>query len=157
MSKELIITVVAAVFVIVSLVLMYKYKKEHLKVIAYYAVLQAEELYTVGHGKEKLQIAIRGVKEKLPWYLAWLVSEKAITGVIESVLSNLQQQFKKAKNDKIEALNTIIQVGTQSANVVDVVKAAENMKSYIEGYGEVKTDFRGNSTGVVGIRAGMKL
>ena len=158
MSKELIITVVAAVFIIVSLVLMYKYKKEYLKVIAYYAVLQAEELYTVGHGKEKLQIAIRGVKEKLPWYLAWLVSEKVITGVIESVLSNLQVQFKNAKNKQIESLDTIIKVGCSTANVSDVVKTAEDMKrGYIEGYAEGRTDFKGNSSGVVGVKAGLKI
>ena len=157
MSKELIITVVAIIFIVVSIILLYKYKREYLKVIAYYFVVQAEELYSNGHGKEKLIFAIRGVKEKLPWYLAWLVSEKLITEIIESVLATLQVQFKNAKNRQIENLDTIIKVGCTTANVSDVVKTAEGIKSgYIEGYAQAQTDFKGNSSGTVGIKAGYK-
>ena len=158
MNKELIITVAAIIFIIVSLVLMYKYKKEYLKVIAYYAVVQAEDLYSNGHGKEKLFFAIQEVKQKLPWYLAWLMSEKAITGVIESALASLQSQFKKAKNDKIEALNEIIKVGINSKDVNTVITTAQEIKNgYVEGYAEARTDFKGNSSGVVGVKAGLKL
>lgn len=158
MSKELIITVVAVIFIIVTLILLYKYKKEYLKVIAYYAVVQAEELYSNGHGKEKLIFAIKQVKTKLPWYLAWLMSEKLIIEIIESVLATLQVQFKNAKNKQIESLDTIISVGCSTANVTDVVRTAEDMRrGYIEGYAEGRTDFKGNSSGVVGVKAGLKI
>lgn len=155
--KEVLIVIAVIILVIGIIFLLYKYKREYLNVLAYYAVIQAEELYTVGHGKEKLQIAIRGVKEKLPWYLAWLVSEKVITGVIENVLTTLQVQFKNSKNKQIENLDTIIKVGCTTANVSDVVKTAEDIKrGYIEGYAQAQTDFKGNSSGTVGIKAGYK-
>lgn len=158
MTKETFIIIAVIILVIGIIFLLYKYKREYLKVIAYYAVLQAEELYTVGHGKEKLQIAIKGVKEKLPWYLAWLISEKLIIEIIESVLATLQVQFKNAKNKQIESLDTIISVGCSTANVTDVVRTAEDMRrGYMEGYAEARTDFKGNSSGVVGVKAGLKI
>lgn len=157
MNKELIITVVAVIFIIVTLILLYKYKKEYLKVIAYYAVVQAEELYSNGHGKEKLIFAIQQVKKKLPWYFSWLISEKMITEIIESALASLQSQFKNAKNDKIRNLNTLISVGMSTGDVVEVVKTAEHLKNgYVEGYAQAQTDFKGNSSGVAGVRAGYK-
>lgn len=156
MEKLIVAAVVAAILILI-IVLLYKYKKEWLKVIAYYAVIQAEDLYSNGKGKEKLLFAIKQVKSALPWYVAWLISEKLIIHAIESALSNLQKQFKKAKNDKLKSLDTIISVGTQTANVVEVVKTAQEMKGYIEGYGQVKTDFKGNTNGTVGVRAGIKL
>lgn len=66
MNIELIITIVLA---FVCLFLVIKYKKEYLQVIAYYAVVQAEDYYKNGHGKEKLKMAVREVKNHLPFTL----------------------------------------------------------------------------------------
>lgn len=158
MSKEIIISIIAIVVIIGIIVLLYKYKKEYLKVLAYYAVVQAEDLYSNGHGKEKLIFAVQTIKSKLPKWIAWLVSEKAIIGIVESNLATLQDHFKKVQNRHIESLDTIISVGCSTANVTDVVRTAEDMRrGYIEGYAEGKTDFKGNSSGIVGVKAGLKL
>ena len=155
MNIELIITIVLA---LVCLFLVIKYKKEYLQVIAYYAVVQAEDYYKNGHGKEKLKMAIKEVKGRLPFYISWLVSENVITGLIENALQTLQIQFKSSRIQQIESLDSIIEVGLKTNDVATVVSRAEEIKNgYVEGYAEARTDFKGNSSGVVGVKAGLKL
>ena len=155
MNIELIITIT---LMLVCLFLVFKYKREYLQVIAYYAVVQAEDYYKNGHGKEKLKMAIKEVKGRLPFYISWLVSENVITGLIENALETLQTQFKDSKIRQIESLDSIIEVGLKTNDVATVVTKAEEIKNgYIEGYAEARTDFRGNSSGVVGVKAGLKL
>ena len=155
MNIELII---AITLMLVCLFLVFKYKREYLKVIAYYAVVQAEDYYKNGHGKEKLKMAIKEVKGRLPFYISWLVSENIITGLIENALKTLQTQFKSSRMQQIESLDSIIEVGLKTNDVATVVSKAEEIKNgYVEGYAEARTDFKGNSSGVVGVKAGLKL
>lgn len=155
MNIELIITIT---LMLVCLFLIIKYKREYLQVIAYYAVVQAEDYYKNGHGKEKLKMAIKEVKGQLPFYISWLVSENVITGLIENALKTLQTQFKSSKMQQIESLDSIIEVGLKTNDVATVVSKAEEIKNgYVEGYAEARTDFKGNSSGVVGVKAGLKI
>lgn len=157
MNSETIITIVAVIFIITSLVLLYKYKKEYLQVIAYYAVIQAEDYYKNGNGKKKLQMAIADVKSKIPKWLSWLISDKAITYMIESALATLQTKFKSDKNEAIDNLNKIIGVATDTTSIPAVVQTATDLKNgYVEGYAEAKTDLHGNNSATVGVRGGYK-
>lgn len=153
MNMYVIIGVLLVIAVLAVLVLLYKYKREYLTVVAYYAVIGAEDMYHNGHGKEKLLIAIREVKSKVPWYLSWLISEKFITGLIESALLTLQGQFKTAKQREIEALNEVIKVGKDTGNLKATIKTAEDIKEgKLQLYMEGKTDFHGKNSIAGGVK-----
>lgn len=156
MNKELILLVAGIIVVIALLVLMYKYKKEYLKVLAYYAVVQAEELYKSKQGQEKLAFAIKSIKNKLPWYLAWMVSETLIRNTIESVLNTLQTTFKGVKEKQIAVLDNIVSYGASPAHI-SKLQADINSKGYVEGYVEARTNLKGDNNVVAGVKAGMKL
>lgn len=153
--KEILVVVGIIIVVVGVLFLLYKYKREYLNVLAYYAVIQAEELYRAKQGQEKLAFAIRSIKAKLPWWLSWLVSEKLIRSTIESVLSNLQSTFKGTKEKQVAILDNIASYGATPERL-NKLQAEVNTNGYIEGYGELKTDLKGNTNAVVGVRAGAK-
>ena len=77
--------------ILLALIILYKHKREYLEKITYYFVIQAEELFKNGHGKEKLQFVIKKLKEKIPWYFSILISEKVIIEIIENTLKILQE------------------------------------------------------------------
>ncbi|QNM15533.1 phage holin, LLH family [Fusobacterium hominis] len=151
--------------------LFFKYKKEGklakeekikriLLDLSYYAVCQAELYYKDGHGKEKLEYSIKKVKSQLPAFLAFFISEEMIVGTIEYALSELQLIFKSQKENRNNILNKIIEVGTKTQDVKETLKVAENLKEnngYIEGFGEIRTNFHGETEGAAGVRAGIKL
>lgn len=160
MNKETLFLIVGLVLAIIGIILLYKYKREALKAACYYIVVQAEENFISGQGKEKLQYAIKELKKKIPWYLSWLISEKFITNLIEDVLTGLQSIFKGAKEKQLNVINKVLEATTSGQNIVKIAKQMEqevNSKGYIEGYLEGKTDFKGDSNIVGGIRAGVKL
>lgn len=162
MNRETIFICVAILVAIVITILLCKYKKEALMVSAYYAVVQAEEHFISGQGKEKLQFAIRELKKTIPWYISWLISETFIINLIEDVLKGLQETFKSSKEKQLTIVNKILETVT-TGNTVDVLRTAKKMeqdinsKGYIEGYLEGRTDFKGNSNLVGGVKAGIKL
>lgn len=162
MNRETIFICVAILVAIVITILLYKYKKEALIVSAYYAVVQAEEHFISGQGREKLQFAIRELKKTIPWYISWLISETFIMNLIEDVLKGLQETFKSSKEKQLTIVNKILETATTGATK-DILKVAGEMqkdinsKGYIEGYLEGRTDFKGNSNLVGGVKAGIKL
>ena len=162
MNRETILFCVAILVAIVITILLYKYKKEALMVSAYYAVVQAEEHFISGQGKEKLQFAIRELKKSIPWYISWLISETFIINLIEDVLEGLQETFKSSKEKQLTVINKVLETVT-TGNAADILRATKKMeqdinsKGYIEGYLEGRTDFKGNSNLVGGVKAGIKL
>lgn len=162
MNRETILFCVVILVVIVITILLYKYKKEALRAAAYYVVVQAEEHFISGQGKEKLQYAIKELKKKIPWYLAWIISEKLIISLIEDVLEGLQETFKSSKEKQLTIVNKILETVTNGAQQ-DILRTAKKMeqdinsKGYIEGYLEGRTDLKGNSNLVGGVKAGIKL
>lgn len=161
MSRETIFICIAILVAIVITILLYKYKKEALRAAAYYVVVQAEEHFISGQGKEKLQFAIRELKKTIPWYISWLISEKFIIKLIEDVLKGLQETFKGSKEKQLTIVNKIIETATIGSSK-EVFKVAQKMqkdintKGFVEGYLEGRTDFRGNSNLAGGVRAGVK-
>ena len=153
--KEVLIIIAVIILVIGIIFLLYKYKKEYLKVLAYYSVVQAEELYKSKEGQEKLAFAIRSIKNKLPWWLSWVISEKIIRSTIESVLKNLQSTFKGAKEKQIALLDNIISYGASPEHLTKL-QMEVNDNGYVEGYLEARTDLKGNNNIIGGIRAGAK-
>ncbi|WP_278575745.1 hypothetical protein [Fusobacterium ulcerans] len=162
MNRETIFVFIAILAVIIITILLYKYKKETLRAAAYYIVVQAEENFISGQGKEKLQFAIRELKKNIPWYISWLISETFIINLIEDVLEGLQETFKSSKEKQLTVVNKILETVTNGAQQ-DILRTAKKMeqdinsKGYVEGYLEGRTDFRGNSNLVGGIKAGVKL
>lgn len=160
MNKETLFLIGILVLIIVGIILLYKYKREALKAAAYYIVVQAEENFISGQGKEKLQYAIKELKKKIPWYLAWIISEKLIISLIEDVLTGLQSTFKGAKEKQLNVINKVLKAATTGQDMVKITKQMEqdiNSKGYVEGYLEGRTDFKGDSNIVGGLRAGVKL
>lgn len=160
MNKEILLLIGLLGLVIIGIILLYKYKREALKAAAYYIVVQAEENFISGQGKEKLQYAIKELKKKIPWYLAWIISESFIIKLVEDVLSGLQSTFKGAKEKQINVINKVLEAATTGQDIVKVTKQMEqdvNSKGYIEGFIEGRTDFKDNSSIVGGIRAGVKM
>lgn len=160
MNKETLLLIGVLGLVIIGIILLYKYKREALKAAAYYIVVQAEENFISRQGKEKLQYAIKELKKKIPWYLAWIISEKLIISLIEDVLTGLQSTFKGAKEKQINVINKVLEAATTGQDIVKVTKQMEqdvNSKGYIEGFIEGRTDFKDNSSIVGGIRAGVKM
>ena len=161
MNKETLLFIITIILVIMVIYYLYKYKKESLWVIACYVVTRAEERFASGQGKQKLEYAIVEFKKKIPYYLSWFISEKFITSLIEEVLKSLQETFKSAKGKQLIIVNEILKTATTGAPK-DILKVAGEMqkdinsKGYIEGYMEGRTDFRGNSNVVGGLRAGVK-
>ncbi len=160
MNKETLFLIGIIILVIIGIILLYKYKRETLKAAAYYIVVQAEENFISGQGKEKLQYAIKELKKKIPWYLAWIISEKLIISLIEDVLTGLQSTFKGAKEKQLNVINKVLKAATTGQDMVKITKQMEqdiNSKGYVEGYLEGRTDFKGDSNIVGGLRAGVKL
>ena len=162
MNRETIFVFIAIFSIIIITILLYKYKKETLRAAAYYIVVQAEENFISGQGKEKLQFAIRELKKNIPWYISWLISETFIINLIEDVLEGLQETFKSSKEKQLTVVNKVLETVTNGAqqDVLRVTKKMEqdiNSKGYVEGYLEGRTDFKGNSNLVGGVKAGIKL
>lgn len=162
MNRETIFICVAILVAIVITILLYKYKKEALRAAAYYVVVQAEEHFISGQGKEKLQFAIGELKKTIPWYISWLISEIFIINLIEDVLEGLQETFKSSKEKQLTVINKVLETVT-TGNAADILRTAKKMeqdinsKGYVEGYLEGRTDFKGNSNLVGGVKAGIKL
>lgn len=162
MNRETILLIITIILSIAGIYYLYRYKKETLWVIACYVVTRAEEGFASGQGKQKLEYAIKEFKKKIPFYLSWLISEKFIISLIEEALKALQDEFKKSKDKQLIIVNEILKTATTGAPK-DVLKVAEEMqkdinsKGYIEGYLEGRTDFKGNSNLVGGVKAGIKL
>lgn len=160
MNKETLLLIGVLGLVIIGIILLYKYKREALKAAAYYIVVQAEENFISGEGKEKLQYAIKELKKKIPWYLAWIISESFIIKLVEDVLSGLQSTFKGVKEKQINVINKVLEAAITGQDIVKVTKQMEqdvNSKGYIEGFVEGRTDFKGDSNIVGGLRAGIKI
>lgn len=160
MNKETLFLIGIIIIVIIGIILLYKYKRETLKAAAYYIVVQAEENFISGQGKEKLQYAIKELKKKIPWYLAWIISESFIIKLVEDVLSGLQSTFKGVKEKQISVINKVLEAATTGQDMVKITKQMEqdiNSKGYVEGYLEGRTNFKGDSNIVGGLRAGIKI
>lgn len=160
MNRETLLLIGIIILAIIGIGLLYKYKREALKAAAYYIVVQAEENFISGQGKEKLQYAIKELKKKIPWYLAWIISEKLIISLIEDVLTGLQNTFKGVKEKQINVINKVLEAATTGQDIVKITKQMEqdvNSKGYIEGFVEGRTDFKGESNIVGGLRAGIKI
>lgn len=162
MNKETLLFIITIILAITGIYYLYKYKKESLWVIACYVVTRAEEEFISGRGKQKLEYAIKEFKKRIPGYLSWLISEKFIISLIEEALKTLQEVFKKTKEKQLMIVNEILKTATTGAPK-DILKIAGEMqkdinsKGYIEGYLEGRTDFKGNSNLVGGVKAGIKL
>lgn len=162
MNKETILLIITIILSIAGIYYLYRYKKETLWVIACYVVARAEEEFISGQGKQKLEYAIKEFKKRIPGYLSWLISEKFMASFIEKALKALQDEFKKSKDKQLIIVNEILKTATTGAPK-DVLKVAEEMqkdinsKGYLEGYLEGRTDFKGNSNLVGGVKAGIKL
>lgn len=162
MNKETFFLIITIILVMVGIYYLYKYKKETLWVIACYVVTRAEEEFISGQGKQKLEYAVKEFKKRIPRYLSWLISEKFIISLIEEALKTLQKTFKSAKDKQLTIVNEIVKTATTGAPK-DILKVAGEMqkdinsKGYIEGYLEGRTDFKGNSNLVGGVKAGIKL
>lgn len=162
MNRETILFCVAILAAVVMTILLYKYKKEALRAAAYYVVVQAEEHFISGQGKEKLQFAIRELKKTIPWYISWLISETFIINLIEDVLEGLQETFKSSKEKQLTVINKVLETVT-TGNAADILRTAKKMeqdinsKGYIEGYLEGRTDLKGNNNIVGGVKAGVRL
>lgn len=162
MNKETILLIITIILSIAGIYYLYRYKKETLWVIACYVVTRAEEEFISGQGKQKLEYAIKEFKKRIPGYLSWLIPEKFIISLIEEALKTLQEVFKKTKEKQLMIVNEILKTVTTGAPK-DILKVAEEMqkdinsKGYIEGYLEGRTDFKGNSNLVGGLKAGIKL
>ena len=162
MNRETILLIITIILSIAGIYYLYRYKKETLWVIACYVVTRAEEGFASGQGKQKLEYAIKEFKKRIPRYLSWLISEKFIISLIEEALKTFQKTFKSSKDKQLIIVNEILKTATTGAPK-DVLKVAEEMqkninsKGYIEGYLEGRTDFKGNSNLVGGVKAGIKL
>lgn len=162
MNKETLLFIITIILVIMGIYYLYKYKKESLWVIACYVVTRAEEEFISGQGKQKLEYAIKEFKKRIPGYLSWFISEKFIISLIEKALKTLQETFKSTKDKQLTIVNEILKTATTGAPK-DILKVAGEMqkdinsKGYIEGYLEGRTDFKGNSNLVGGVKAGIKL
>ena len=162
MNKETLFLIITIILVMMGTYYLYKYKKETLWVIACYVVTRAEEGFASGQGKQKLEYAIIEFKKRIPVYISWIISEKFIISLIEKVLKALQEEFKKSKDKQLTIVNEILKTAATGATK-DILKVAREMqkdinsKGYVEGYIEGRTDFRGNSNLVGGLKAGIKL
>lgn len=161
MNREILFLVGTIILISIGIFFLYKYRLESLRAAAYYVVVQAEEHFISGQGREKLQFAIRELKKTIPWYISWLISEKFIIKLIEDVLKGLQETFKGSKEKQLTIVNKIIETATIGSSK-EVFKVAQKMqkdintKGFVEGYLEGRTDFRGNSNLAGGVRAGVK-
>lgn len=159
MNRETLILIVTIILAAVGLYYLYKYKKETLWVIACYVVTRAEEEFISGEGKKKLEYAIKEFKKKIPVYLSWLISEKFIISLIEEALISLQRVFKSTKDKQLTIIDKMLKITTTGAQedlikITDQMKKDINTRGYVEGYLEGRTDFKGNSNIVSGIKAG---
>jgi len=161
LNKETIFLIITVILAIAGIYYLYKYKKETLWVIACYVVTRAEEEFISGQGKQKLEYAIKEFKKRIPRYLSWLISEKFIISLIEEALKTLQEVFKKTKEKQLTVINKVLETVATGASqdVLRITKQMQkdiNSRGYIEGYLEGRTDFRGSSNAVGGLRAGVK-
>lgn len=161
MAVLLIIALIALKFIFRKQV---KWSKEEkvtqlLYQLAYYAVCIVEKIYKDGNGQKKLDMATKIMRSKIPNGLSNLVSDELIHKYIEKALSNLQVVFKSKKADEISMLNKIIDAGIKSPDAKGAIEMAQNLrdsKGYVEGYIEGRSNLKGDSNIVAGVRAGAK-
>ena len=154
MSKEMIMMIAGAIIVILVLILIFKYRREYLKTLAYYTVIQAEELYKSKQGQEKLSFAITTIKSSLPWWLSWLISDKLIKNSIENVLHTLQDMFRATKDKQLALLMTVAE--DVEKDKLNYLNNEIEKNGYVEGYLEARTNLRGENNVVSGVKAGIK-
>ena len=147
--------IVTGILLIGIIVYLYQYRNSWLTNIIYYLVIEAEGKYKSKEGQEKLSYVVAKVKEKLPSYLRWIVSEKLIKSFIENILANLQKQFKGTVEKQLSVVNKAIEIHRMKNDItfdLEYMKEQIETRGYIEGF--INTDFKENT--VAGIKAGMK-
>lgn len=157
--KDIIISVLIFVSFISLIVLLYKHKKDFLFKLALTYCEEAEEYFHSQEGNNKLIYVVESIRKVLPWWLDFLISEKALRTIIEDALSYLQSLFSSSKEKQIAAVNEVLKLTTEN---YDLDKSAKtvidtiNSDGYVEGYAEVKSNLHGNHNVQAGIRAGLK-
>lgn len=86
------------IMVLGMLFLWYRGKKDIVINIIKAAVTEAEKIFGEGTGKAKLEYAISFVYPKLPSIVRLVVTEKALTNLIEKVLSDVKEEWENNKN-----------------------------------------------------------
>ncbi len=157
--KDIIISILIFVSFISLIVLLYKRQKDFLFKLALIYCKEAEEYFHSQKGKNKLIYVVESIRKVLPWWLDFLISEKALRTIIEDALSYLQSLFSSSKEKQIAAVNEVLKLTTEN---YDLDKSAKtvidtiNSDGYVEGYAEVKSNLHGDHNVQAGIRAGLK-
>lgn len=150
-----VVTRIMLLFLLIFLLFFYKkYKIEGLKMIAAKFIIYAEEIYKSKEGQEKLRWVIKKIRETIPLYLRWIVSEKILIDIIEEVLSSLQFQFETILEKQLAIINTTLHLSENNNLTMNLKQMEKEIKEngYIEGF--INTDFKENLS--VGIKAGIK-
>lgn len=159
MIKEIIISLLFIFLIIIAICLLYKRQKDFLFKLALIYCKEAEEYFHSQKGKNKLIYVVESIRKVLPWWLDFLISEKALRTIIEDALSYLQSLFSSSKEKQIAAVNEVLKLTTKN---YDLDKSAKtvidtiNSDGYVEGYAEVKSNLHGDHNVQAGIRAGLK-
>ena len=159
MIKEIIISLLFIFLIIIAICLLYKRQKDFLFKLALIYCKEAEEYFHSQKGKNKLIYVVESIRKVLPWWLDFLISEKALRTIIEDALSYLQSLFSSSKEKQIAAVNEVLKLTTEN---YDLDKSAKtvidtiNSDGYVEGYAEVKSNLHGDHNVQAGIRAGLK-
>lgn len=139
-----------------TILFFYKYKIEGLRIIAAKFIIAAEEFHKSEEGKQKLKLVITSLREILPFYLRWIVSEKLLTNIIEDTLIALQSQFKTSIDKQLTIVNTALKLTGETSNELkmSLTKMEQEITSrgYVEGF--INTNFKDET--LVGIKAGIK-
>ena len=157
--KEIIISLLFIFLIIIAICLLYKRQKDFLFKLALIYCKEAEEYFHSQKGKNKLIYVVESIRKVLPWWLDFLISEKALRTIIEDALSYLQSLFSSSKEKQIAAVNEVLKLTTKN---YDLDKSAKtvidtiNSDGYVEGYAEVKSNLHGDHNVQAGIRAGLK-
>jgi hypothetical protein len=67
-----------------------KNQEEIVRKILLWLTIEAEETLGAGTGKYKLAMVLTQAYKALPPFISWLISEKALIGLIESVLDDMR-------------------------------------------------------------------
>lgn len=159
MIKEIIISLLFIFLIVIAICLLYKHKKDFLFKLALIYCNRAEEYFHSQEGNNKLIYVVESIRKVLPWWLDFLVSEKALKSIIEDALTYLQNAFSSSKEKQIAAVNEVLKLTTEN---YDLDKSAKtvidtiNSDGYVEGYAEVKSNLHGDHNVQAGIRAGLK-
>ena len=107
---------------------LFKYKVEGIKLFTSKLIIYAEDNFGKGKGAEKLDFVIFSLREALPSWVNWILSDAFLVNLVENALKGLQEHFKKNFKEKIQIIDEALSMPLDSTLTNSLLKLRDRIK-----------------------------